>query len=1054
MKCPTCHSENPDTTRFCGMCATELSHTEGSPVAATAVLPPPPKEVGVGSVFAGRYEVVEELGKGGMGRVYKVWDKEVEEEVALKLLNPQTGGDAKSIERFRSELKLARQISHRNVCRVYDLSKHHETYYITMEYVQGEDLKSSIRKMGALGIGRAVSIARQVCEGLAEAHRLGVVHRDLKPQNIMVDKNGNVRIMDFGIARSIKTKGVTETGVIIGTPEYISVEQVEGAEADHRSDIYSLGIILYEMVTGKVPYDGDTPLSVAVKHTTQFPEDPRELNAQVPVALSRLILKCIAKNRGNRYQSVEALVGELGDIVRGISTAAAEPLKKRPAILGKTNVWFKLSRVLVPGLILLAVILAGTGAWRIVPVKQPVLTPAVKPSLAVLHFENKSGDENLDFWQTGLAELLTADLRQSIFLKVVGQEAVFGILKQLNLPPADQYSAADLKKIAVKGRTDYILTGNFATTGHNLTIDAVLQNPHTGVVISSRRVGCEKEEDVPARIDQLTSEIKSDLNLSEKLMSRDIDQKSARIMTDSPEAYRHYIQGRINAFEGGPPGQTVDCMKMATSVDPEFASAYRAMAAAYGDLGLISQAWHALNKACELEGRLSVRDFYLTQAELYSMSEQTSNRTVQAYSQLLEIYPEDEEANLNLGFLWCYDLEQWDRAIERFEILIRNNPQTSVPYVHQAEAYMAKGMYDRARGPLETCLRLFPDEPWISHRISKAYLCEGELDSALAAIRGAWSVDPATDQHSLMGDIYHCSGDLARAEEIYSGTARTQIPTQQWRGYFRLAALYLSQGRFKDSKDQLKEAAAQARRTKDAEQKRRSHLYLAQVDLASGDPKEALKEWQLANGTASGQDLDSQPLLHLRGLICLDLHRLSEAEKAADELRETLLAKEDRKLVRYYHHLAGAIQLEKGNYPEAIASLQNAVSLLPSQHSESDDHALFLYPLAMAFYKSGDLESARQHFERIVSLTTGRLFFGDVFARSLYMLGKIYQKQGRPEDAMRSYSRFTHLWAEADPGIPELEDARKRLAHLEEGVQSSSPTRQEHSNSRRPLGSS
>ncbi len=1047
MKCPTCHSDNPDTTRFCGMCATELSGTEGGPVAATAVLPPPPKRVVAGSVLGGRYEVLEELGKGGMGRVYKVWDKEVEEEVALKLLNPETGGDPKSIERFRSELKLARQISHRNVCRVYDLSKHQEAYFITMEYVQGEDLKSSIRRMGALGIVKAVSIARQVCEGLAEAHRLGVVHRDLKPQNIMLDKSGNVRIMDFGIACSMKKKGVTETGVIIGTPEYMSVEQVQGAEADHRSDIYSLGIILYEMVTGKVPFEGNTPLSVAVKHTTHVPEAPRELNTQVPASLSRLILKCMEKSRGNRYQSVEALVRELGDIVRGISTAAAEPSKKWPAILGKTGVWFNLRRVVVPSLILLAVVLAGAAAWRTVPLKQPVPTSVVKPSLAVLHFENQSQDKNLDFWQTGLAELLTADLRQSIFLKVVDQEAVFGTLKQLNLPRADQYSAAELKKIATGVRADYILTGSFAAKGANLTVTAVLQNPHTGVVISSRRVGCEKEEHIPATIDQLTSQIKLDLNLSEKLISRDIDERSARIMTDSPEAYRHYIQGRINALEGGSPRKTVDRMKRATSVDPEFASAYRAMAGEYGDLGLISQAWHSLNKACELEGRLSARDFYLTQAELYSMSEQTSQRTVQAYSQLLEIYPEDEEANLNLGFLWCYDLEQWDRAIERFEILIRNNPQTSVPYVHQAEAYMAKGMYDRARGPLETCLKLFPDEPWISHRISKAYLCEGELDSALAEIRGAWPFDPGSDQYSLMGDVYHCRGELTKAEEIYSGTARTQIPTQQWRGYFRLAALYLSQGRFKDSRNQLKEAAALARRTKDAEQKMRSRLYLAQVNLASGDPKEALKEWQLAKATANGQGLDSQPLLHMRGLICLGLHRVSEAERAADELREILLAKENKKLVRYYHHLVGAIQLEKGNYPEAIASLQKAVSLLPSQHSETDDHALFLYPLALAFYKSGDLESAGQHFERIVSLTTGRLFFGDLFANSLYMLGKIYQKQGWPEKAMRSYSRFTHLWAKADPGIPELEDARNRLAHLEERVQSSSLTRQEHPNS-------
>ena len=173
--------------------------------------------------------------------------------MALKLLNPEIAADEKAIERFRNELKYARKISHRNVCRMFDLSEEEGTQYITMEYVPGEDLKGTIRRVGQLSVGKAISISKQVCEGLAEAHRLGVVHRDLKPQNIMVDREGNARIMDFGIARSIKTKGITGTGVMIGTPDYMSPEQVEGKEVDHRSDIYALGVILYEMVTKLLP---------------------------------------------------------------------------------------------------------------------------------------------------------------------------------------------------------------------------------------------------------------------------------------------------------------------------------------------------------------------------------------------------------------------------------------------------------------------------------------------------------------------------------------------------------------------------------------------------------------------------------------------------------------------------------------------------------------------------------------------------------------------------------------------------------------------------------
>jgi serine/threonine-protein kinase len=261
MKCSNCQLDNAETSRFCADCGTPLGgHEPDSPEfgiashgSKTETLRTPVKELTRGTLFARRFEVIEELGKGGMGKVYRVFDKKVEEEVALKLIKPEIATERDVIDRFRSELKMSRKISHRNVSRMHDLGDEDGTYYITMEYVPGEDLRSFIHRSRQLNMGTAVSIAKQVCEGLAEAHHLGVVHRDLKPSNIMIDKEGSAKIMDFGIARSLAGKGITDAGVMIGTPEYMSPEQVEGKDIDQRSDIYSLGVVLYEMVTGRRP---------------------------------------------------------------------------------------------------------------------------------------------------------------------------------------------------------------------------------------------------------------------------------------------------------------------------------------------------------------------------------------------------------------------------------------------------------------------------------------------------------------------------------------------------------------------------------------------------------------------------------------------------------------------------------------------------------------------------------------------------------------------------------------------------------------------------------
>jgi serine/threonine-protein kinase len=262
----------------------------------------------VGEIFAGRYQIQSVLGRGGMGIVYRALDRDLDDLVAIKTLRSDAvSADPTLLDRFKQEIKLARRITHPNILRTHDLGEAGGLRYLSMEYVKGITLKHLVESDTILPMPVALRIAKQMCAGLAAAHEAGVIHRDIKPQNILIEPSGGLKIMDFGIARLTEDRGMTATGTVIGTPDYMSPEQARGLPLDFRSDIYSTGVVLYELFTGTLPFEGDSPLAVVLKHVQEKPPSPQARNPRIDPKVAAIILRCMQKDPAERYTSVNEL---------------------------------------------------------------------------------------------------------------------------------------------------------------------------------------------------------------------------------------------------------------------------------------------------------------------------------------------------------------------------------------------------------------------------------------------------------------------------------------------------------------------------------------------------------------------------------------------------------------------------------------------------------------------------------------------------------------------------------------------------------------------------
>jgi serine/threonine protein kinase/tetratricopeptide (TPR) repeat protein len=633
LKCPKCETVNPADSKFCKECATSLPSFDKPQISVTRTFETTADELARGTLFAGRYEIIEELGAGGMGRVYRAFDKKLDEEVALKFLRPEIGADKRIVDRFRNEIKIARKITHQNVCRMHDLGEEGKTLYITMEYVRGEDLKSLVHRTGRLTAGKAVLIARQVAEGLGQAHKLGVVHRDLKPGNVMIDKDGNAKIMDFGIARSLYGGGVTAEGAIIGTPEYMSPEQVEGKEVDQRSDIYSLGIILYEMVTGRRPFEGDTPFSVAYKHRHEAPEEPRKFNPQLSDALNRLILRCMEKDREARYQTAQELLADLEKIESGApASAETAPPERKPLTFKEITVTFSLRKFLIPALIALAVVVIGAASFFIFRKSGPGLDPDL---VAVAVFENQTGDPSLDPLGRMASDWISQGLSQISGLKIVPMMSVSQLSLMAKPGEKTRPPLSPLQALAEETGAGKMVSGTYYLAGGELQFLSSITDTRKRKLLFS--------------LEPVKGSLADRMNVIEKLRQRVMgalaadlgysigDWKGAR--PPSYEAYQEFVLG-MNNFARNDLAKAISHLEKAVELDPGFMPAYQWLARSYSNIGLWDKAVSILGIMEQNRDKLTPEGALFLD-RLKALSQGKNEESLRAVLQLQKLAPRE-----------------------------------------------------------------------------------------------------------------------------------------------------------------------------------------------------------------------------------------------------------------------------------------------------------------------------------------------------------------------------------------------------------------------------
>ena len=941
---------------------------DAATAAGPASLPTQAGPLKVGQSFGPRYHIIKLLGAGGMGAVYQAWDSELSVAVALKVIRARKRlVSTEQEKRFKNELLLARSVTHKNVVRIHDLGELGGTKYITMSYVQGDDLATLLRKDRKFPVDRALRLARQIAAGLEAAHDAGVVHRDLKPANIMIGADDLALIMDFGISASTDEAA---TGDIIGTLEYMAPEQAAGHTTDARADIYAFGLILYEMLIGPRTAALTTTqerIDAMRKRITEDVSSPRSVDDTIPDALDALVMRCVALDPAARFQSTKELCAALARL-----DDAGEVIPEPRRFTRRMMAAMAVIIVMLTG----ATYVIGKRMAPTVPVKHPIV------SVLVGDFDNRSGNSALD--SPLAAQAMSMALEGAPFVALYPAKDARGLAAQLSKDRSDRLTDELGRLIARREGIKVLVQGTIERSGNGYRVGARVVDPVTDATVSSATATAPDGAGVLHAIETIAGRVR--LALGESKTEMEQAAAAETFTAGSLEAMLAYQRGQ-DLVNGGKVQEALAAYQAAIASDPKLGRAYSGMAIIYRNLGQMDKAEATFKEALKYVDRMTEREKYRTLGAYYFSIARNYNKSIETYEALVARYPGDQAVLSNLAF-----------------------------------AHAAQRNFARAEEISRQLVDLFPTYVLGRNNYASYALYAGHFDEAIKQVGEVFRQN-ATYQFAFLplalaqlskGDTQAGLETYARFEKLNAFGASVSN--------LGVVDLLMYQGRYRDAAQRLPQAIAADEKANDKAAAAAKYVALAEAYVASGRRDAAVAAARKA--AALGAD---EATLFPAALVFLATGHEDEARAIADRFGNRL---EDPPR-SYARLIDAEILRAHGRLADAIDNVRDAQKRHDSWWSrfllgrlyeevEPAHHAEALAELEAAVKRRGEAADA------FIADTPTLRYVPPAY----YWLGRAQEGVGAAAGAARSYTQFFTLRAAAEDD-PLVADARRRVSALQ-----------------------